>query len=868
MAKTPQRFFNKIQETKEKKLKELDLSNDWNTDDKEKLTEIPAEVFELEWLEVLNLSDNRITTLPEAITRLSQLTTLNLSYNQITTLPEAITRLSQLTTLNLSYNKITTLPEAITRLSRLTTLDLNDNQITRLPEAIIRLPQLIILNLSNNQITRLPEAITRLSQLTILYLSNNQITRLPEAITRLSQLTILYLNDNQITRLPEAITRLPQLKYLDLRDNPIETPPLEIAAKGIAAIRDYFRQLEEGTDNLYEAKLLIVGEGGAGKTTLASKIKDQNYQLQKDDSTKGIEVIRWDFPMENGREFRVNIWDFGGQEIYHATHQFFLTKRSLYVLVADNRKEDTDFYYWLNVVELLSESSPVLIIKNEKNDRTREINEPQLKGQFNNLKETLATNLAQNDQRLNNVIKEIKHQITSLPHLGTPLPKTWVKVRETLENNPRNYISLDEYLHICQQNGFTRHEDKLQLSGYLHDLGVCLHFQDDPILYNTLILKPKWGTDAVYRVLDNSQVIKDLGKFTWQKLKEIWHEQEYAEKQRELLQLMINFKLCYEIPNNPKTYIAPQLLTAKQPQYEWYETNNLILRYTYEFMPKGIITQFIVAIHNLIDVMDKQQIVWKTGVIISQEETKAEVIEYYDKREIKIRIAGKFKRDLMTKVTYELDKIHQSYKRLKYDKLIPCNCLTCKDKQDPHFYLSEKLRQFIVDQQHQIQCQKKPYQMVNVLSLIDDVMDRRELEKDKSRDFMYPSSFTFAGNIERVVIQHSTEGNNNMTEPQKPDESSKSEVQVTLPWAFRNGMFYLFVFVVVFTFIAALGGFLPFHYLALSIIGTAIFIILIGVLQLRQDDRLSEENFVELTVRVIKQFPLIGNLIESLKGNK
>ena len=27
------------------------------------------------------------------------------------------------------------------------------------------------------------------------------------------------------------------------------------------------------------------------------------------------------------------VWDFGGQQIYHATHQFFLTKSSLYVLV-------------------------------------------------------------------------------------------------------------------------------------------------------------------------------------------------------------------------------------------------------------------------------------------------------------------------------------------------------------------------------------------------------------------------------------------------------------------------------------------------------------------------------------------------------
>ncbi|MGJ5634892.1 leucine-rich repeat domain-containing protein, partial [Nostoc sp. CALU 1950] len=78
MANTPQRFLKKIREAKNKQIKELDLSNDWNTDAKEKLTEIPAEVFELEWLEVLNLSHNQLTTLPEAIARLPQLTYLDL----------------------------------------------------------------------------------------------------------------------------------------------------------------------------------------------------------------------------------------------------------------------------------------------------------------------------------------------------------------------------------------------------------------------------------------------------------------------------------------------------------------------------------------------------------------------------------------------------------------------------------------------------------------------------------------------------------------------------------------------------------------------------------------------------------------------
>ncbi|MCC5610720.1 leucine-rich repeat domain-containing protein [Nostoc sp. CHAB 5834] len=100
MANTPQRFLEKIREAKEKQLKELDLSRDW-LDDKKKLTEIPTEVFELEWLEVLNLSGNELTTLPEAIARLQQITSLNLRDNQLTTLPEAIAPPQHLTVLHL-----------------------------------------------------------------------------------------------------------------------------------------------------------------------------------------------------------------------------------------------------------------------------------------------------------------------------------------------------------------------------------------------------------------------------------------------------------------------------------------------------------------------------------------------------------------------------------------------------------------------------------------------------------------------------------------------------------------------------------------------------------------------------------------------
>ena len=408
-----------------------------------------------------------------------------------------------------------------------------------------------------------------------------------------------------------------------------------------------------------------MGEADSGKTTLAKKIKNLNYKLQlQKESTEGIDVIKWSFDLENERNFDVNIWDFGGQEVYHATHQFFLTKRSLYALVVDNRKEDDNLEYWLNVVELLSNNSPLIIVKNEKQDRVRQILQKALRGQFENLKETLATNL-ENNRDLDKILKEIKHYISNLNHIGTALPKTWVKVRQALESDPRNYISLQEYYDICEQNGFTQLKDKLQLSGYLH-------FQDEKnsLLYETVILKPEWGTDAVYKVLDNKEVINNQGCFNYSDLDKIWSDEKYAAMQGRLLELMTKFQLCYKIPQSQDTFIAPQLLSVEPPNYNWNDTNNLILRYKYpDFMPKGIITRFIVVMHQWIDENpEKRQYVWRSGVVLNKDETKVEVIEYYGKREITVRVIGNFKRDLMTQVTYELDKINDSFHRLNYQK--------------------------------------------------------------------------------------------------------------------------------------------------------------------------------------------------------
>ncbi|WP_255502457.1 COR domain-containing protein [Okeania sp. KiyG1] len=395
-----------------------------------------------------------------------------------------------------------------------------------------------------------------------------------------------------------------------------------------------------------------------------------------------------------------------------------------------------------------------------------------MQGQFSNIKEILATNLATN-RGLEEIRTDIQHYISNLPHIGNALPKTWKKVRKALETDGRNYISLAKYLSICEKNGFKKREDKLQLSGYLHDLGVFLHFQDDPLLNKTVILKPEWGTAAVYKVLDNRQVYDNFGKFTKDDLTKIWHEYKYVDMHDELLQLMIKFKLCYKIPGTSQAYIAPQLLTEAQPEYDWDESNNLILRYTYEFMPKGIITQFIVVMHKDIE---KQKYVWKSGVILKKNRARAEVIEYYGKREIKIRIYGQQKRDLMTIVTHELDKIHSSYNdRLKYNKLIPCNCTTCHNNQNPYFYNFKELKERISHGKYTAECGKPPYHTVEVLSLIGDV-----IEIERSSSFLQPensTNYTINNYTDSVININDNDviGNQTIAEKFVNDQSRKIE---------------------------------------------------------------------------------------------
>ena len=168
---------------------------------------------------------------------------------------------------------------------------------------------------------------------------------------------------------------------------PLVHPPPEIVQQGHEAVLNYLREIEaQGEDHLYEAKLLLLSEPSADKTSLLRRLYQPALPMPlEEETTKGIDIHHHEFSGQRGQSFRLNVWDFGGQPIDHATHQFFLTKRSLYVLLDDTRSNnrsvhDEGFKNWLEMIETLSEASPVLIFQNEKAGRSKSIDEPASKG--------------------------------------------------------------------------------------------------------------------------------------------------------------------------------------------------------------------------------------------------------------------------------------------------------------------------------------------------------------------------------------------------------------------------------------------------------------------------------------------------------
>ncbi|HZS04299.1 MAG TPA: COR domain-containing protein [Blastocatellia bacterium] len=434
-----------------------------------------------------------------------------------------------------------------------------------------------------------------------------------------------------------------------------------------AEILDYYFRPKRP---LLEAKLILVGRGAVGKTSLVNRLVHNTFGKEK--KTEGIRITRWDVPLPNGEQAHLNVWDFGGQEIMHATHQFFLTRRSLYLLVLSGREgsADQDAEYWLKMIESFSGESPVLVVLNKQREHPCEVNQRQLQGKYPFIRGFLKTDC---DDRLG--IDELHHcikdEINALPHLRDGFPSEWFAVKDHLPRVRKNFVSFDEYRKACRKLKVKSEAEQNLLGRYLHDLGVMLNFREDERLQDTHVLKPQWVTEGIYAILNAPQLANKHGELRVRDLKDILPAKDYPVNMHPfVLDLMKKFELCFTFPDSDTHYLIPELLDIQEPEAagEFNPAECLNFRYEYEVLPEGLLPRFIVRTHSLSEGEHR----WRTGVILRFEEGRALVKADVADRKVFIHVTGKTeaRRRLLAVIRSDFERIHADLK-FKPAELVP-----------------------------------------------------------------------------------------------------------------------------------------------------------------------------------------------------
>lgn len=650
------------------------------------LTEVPAFITNYSRIRSLSFYGNELTTLPEFIRRLTRLEEINLDHNGFTTLPEVLHQLPRLSVLSLSHNHLRQLPDSVGDLSLLRVLDLTHNRVTALPRGIGRLANLEELYAGTNLITSLPDPVGQLERLRVLNLSDNRLTTLPESVGHLGELRRLNVTSNRMAALPESLRNLTSLEELYLHGNEALGLPEEVLgfrhdsfgalvdearpAKAQEILEYYFR-VRGGGRPLNEAKLILVGRGEAGKTSVVNRIVKDVFKVER--KTEGIKITDWNLRLEDGSDVRLNVWDFGGQEIMHATHQFFLTQRSLYLLVLNGREggEDADAEYWLKLIESFGGDSPVIVVLNKIKEHPFDVNRRALRQKYPSVREFVKTDCKTGDG-IEELRKAVRRETDRLEHLRDAFPASWFVIKERLGSTKKSFLSFEDYRKICAQHGEKNPHAQEALAFYLHSLGIALNYKDDPRLRDTHVLNPHWATNGIYKILNSEKLAERAGEINLEEASEILDRRKYpAGMHRFLFDLMKKFELCFSFPDEDTHYLIPELLDKQEPPdtAEFKPETCLNFQYHYPFIAEGLLPRFIVRTHALSEGLPR----WRTGVIIQFEGCRALVKADINDKKVFVSVsgAGANRRRLLAVIRSDFGRIHRDIRNLTPDEMVP-----------------------------------------------------------------------------------------------------------------------------------------------------------------------------------------------------
>jgi internalin A len=440
----------------------------------------------------------------------------------------------------------------------------------------------------------------------------------------------------------------------------------------------------------------VVGEGGVGKTSLLRALRNETFEVQQS-STHGIEIkaLSLVHPIEEDVTMTLNTWDFGGQEIYHATHQFFLTNRSLFLLTFNSRLgfEQGKLVYWLKTIRANAPESPVILVATWADERDADLPLSDLKKQFPQVQA-----LYEISNKTGQGIQELRQAITTtaaeLPLMGEVWPATWLRFANFLRRSQAKQTAPKQFWEVMAKANVSK-EGQPVLANWLHELGDILFFQDDDDVNDLVILKPQWVTEYISKVVTAEEVIKRNGLFTRQCMNQVWSDLKPGLRDF-FLRLMERFDLSYRTLENRDISLVVERLPFEPPDLQplWEQKleepncKEISMKFQVSEILPGIPTWFIARQHRFtIDQGARRGIHWRTGVLFRDREGKhlGLVRTLRDDKTnadyLHLTVRGPVPHNFFDVLREGLELTLRRYPGLKVTRLLPCpdpaqtNCL-------------------------------------------------------------------------------------------------------------------------------------------------------------------------------------------------
>ena len=566
-------------------------------------------------------------------------------------------------------------------------INISDNEKLTKVEFTVPLKNLVHLDISDSAVKEIvfPKGFKKLAWVDV---SRNGLKKI-KIEGELPVLEMLDLSSNQIKNWDiDVIPLLPKLKYLYLYNNPLNESVTayhteEDGSNNLRSIKELKAAFDKGERvKNEEYKVLVVGDGKSGKSCLVNRLVENEFEPEWD-STHGISVKQFknkhqlfDFP------YILNLWDFGGQDLYHNTHRLFMQTNTTYVLLWNQETEINDFTerkekkkirkwenrklkYWLRYIAHIGGKTSVLVAQTISPPDNPQPKHPEQKV-YHDLYEAYFSSFdfLDIDSKLENTKengyrKLLRRMEDAIDDLNREewLPKHWVDIRKSLvEMTPSNTsesanefldksdktLDFEEYITLAKEMG-EDHPEKL-LENWLVRTGVV--FYKKGLFKNKIILDQEWVIKAIYTLYDREGYFHDIkdnkGRFNGALLNEIWDE--YSQSEKELfLSFMSSCEMCFEISQNDyngntpfeeREFVAIEMLEStrtdgfKIQEANWKKEDLIYLRYKHSFFFYGIIQSFIARSYFFAEISN----IYKKGVLINVDDVFV-IIESHENKE-------------------------------------------------------------------------------------------------------------------------------------------------------------------------------------------------------------------------------------------